>query len=81
MVRRGLSGLVVVVVCAALGGCGGTGSSPTGSSSTTGLSKSILETKKGHLVKSCAQLYARFKAERQRDSGRYLKKSEFSCIR
>lgn len=73
--------LVVVVVCVALGGCGGTGSSTTGSSSTTGLSKSILETKNGHLVKSCAQLYARYKAERQRDSDPYVKKSEFQCIR
>jgi hypothetical protein len=67
--------LLSVAVCLALVGCGGTGSS------TTGAYKAVLETENGHLVKSCAQLYARFKAERQRDSGRYLKKSEFTCIR
>jgi hypothetical protein len=80
MIRRGLSGLVVVVVCAALGGCGASGSSTTDSSSTTGFNKSIFE-KNGHLLKSCAQIYARYKAERERESEPYGKKSEFQCIR
>jgi hypothetical protein len=64
-----------MAVCVALVGCGGTGSS------TTGTSKSILETKNGHLVKSCAQIYARYKAEREREAEPYGKKSEFQCIR
>ncbi len=72
--------LVSLVICVALMGCGGSGSSTTGGASAAGFNKSIFE-KNGHVLKSCAQIYARYKAERQRDSNPYVKKSEFQCIR
>ena len=67
--------LLSLIVCVALVGCGSSGSSTTGGAPAAGLNKSILE-KNGHLLHSCAQIYARYKAEHPS-----AKKSEFQCIR
>ena len=72
--------LVAVIVCVALVGCGCGGSSTTGGAAAAGFNKPIFE-KNGHLIHSCARIYGRYKAERERESEPYGKKSEFQCIR